>query len=113
MEQSLVHETTQRLSSALSMHTFTPYSESTIGARLCSSHNTTWLARERLLGISDTEYIARRAPGGARVAFLQLREILRPEDVQKTLMELTQENLRHVHKVAVPRHTTDRADLAY
>ena len=71
------------------------------------------LARGRWLGISDAENIARRAPGGARVTSPQLREILRLDDAQKTLIGLTQEDLRQVHKVAVPRHTTDRADLAY
>ena len=78
-----------------------------------------------MLGISDTEYIARRAPVGACVACPQLRiaaitdngvvqvrytragirntrEILRPEDVQKTLIRLTQEDLRPVHRIAVP-----------
>ena len=83
---------------------------------------------QRLLGISDTEYIALRAPACARVACQQLhiaattdngvvqvwykrahirnaRQILSPEDVQKTLIGLTQEDLRQVHRDAVPRHS--------
>ena len=86
--------------------------------------------------MADTEYIARRAPGCARDAGQQLRiaaitdnevvqvwymeahirnarGMLRPEDVQKTLIGLTPEDLRQVHRAAVPRHTTDRAELVY
>ena len=44
-----------------------------------------------------------------RAHIRKAREILRPEDVQKTLIGLTQEDLRQVH----PRHTTDRTELAY
>ena len=46
--------------------------------------------------------MARRTPSGARVTCPPLREILRPKDVQRTLLAFTQEDLRHVHKVAVP-----------
>ena len=40
-------------------------------------------------------------------------EILRPKDVQKTVIGLIQEDLRQLQRIVVPRHTTDRAELAY
>ena len=121
------------------MHTSTLYFESTFGAEHGKGSQTgcvpdttpVWLAREHLLGISDTEYIAQRAPGCARVACPQLRvaaitdkgvvqvryirahirntrQILRPEDAQKTLIGLTQEDLRQVHKDAAAGGTEAR-----
>ena len=38
--------------------------------------------------------------------------LTRPEDVRKTLIRLTQEDLPQGHRVAFPRRPTDRADLA-
>ena len=87
---------------------------------------TFWLTKERLLGIADTQYIARRATAG-RVSPPSLttvpsrfgterhihntRRILPPEVVRQTLIGTTQGF--QVYQVARPGHTTNRAELAH
>ena len=136
MELPLARGTTQLLSSALSMHTSTPYSESTFGAEHGKGSQQAVFLTQRLLGISDTEYIALRAPACARVACQQLliaattdnvvvqawyirahirnaRQILSPEDVQKDSHWTHPKKTCGKSTELVYPDTADRAKLVY
>ena len=95
--------------------------------RWVPDNKTFWLSKERLLGISDTGYIARRATGCARVATItdnraaqvrnrkthihSTRRILQAEVVLKTLIGVT--HGFQAHQVARPGHTINCAELAH
>ena len=120
VESPLAHETMQLLSSALSMHTFKRYSESTFGEHGkglqtgCVPGTTPPGWQENVGCVSPTPSTWPGAPRAVLVS--PFRNCVRYSGLKmcKRLSLDSQKKIcGKVHRVAVPRHTTDRAELAY